>query len=105
MTHPKAIALALTLALCLTLSACTTTPTAPPAPPIAAAQAPAPPDPTDTLAADLEGSETGAAVGLLTRPVTHRVMRWIGQLVMQAVTNTTVQIQMSHPSASPPESR
>ena len=83
----------------------TTTPTAPPAPPIAAVQAPAPPDPTDTLAADLEGSETGAAVGLLTRPLTYRVMRWIGQLVMQAVANTTVQIQMSNPSASPPESR
>ena len=75
-----------TLAVVLLLAGCAAaTHTAPPATPPVTGQ------PVAKDAPELEGYETGAAVGLLARP---SLWRWIGRLVMTAVQNTTVRVDL-----------
>lgn len=63
---------------------------------------PAPnPEPDPALLAELEGYETGAAAGLLRSSASASVIKWLGQLLLQAVTNTTVQLRITtHPPDS-----
>jgi|GEM_PF-7064928 len=105
----RPLSMSRTLALCAglvamaILTACASTDPPPvdaPAP-SAAASTPATAAIDADLAEAMEGSETGAAVGLLTSPITTRILRWLGQVVLQAVTNTTLQIQMSTPAPPP----
>jgi hypothetical protein len=38
--------------------------------------------------------ETAPAVGLLTRPLSLRVLRWMGQAALQLITNTRIDLKI-----------
>ena len=38
--------------------------------------------------------ETAPAVGLLTRPLSLRVLRWMGQATLQLITNTRIDLKI-----------
>ena len=67
----------LVLAIALALSAC-------------AASPPAADMPIDPEA------ETGAAVGLLVSPASRSVLTWAGQVLLQMITNTRIDIKLDH---------
>ena len=87
MTLRRAAAFA--LAAALLLAGCAAAPSAPTNTPPATPPVTGHPHAQDLP--DLEGYQTGAAVGLLTRP---SLWRWLGRLVMTAVQNTTVRIDL-----------
>lgn len=70
----------LVVVLCFALVACSTPATSQPDPELAAAA--------------MEGSETGAAVGVLTSPPAMSVYKWIGQALLQILINTKIDIKV-----------
>ena len=69
----------LVVVLCFALVACST---------------PATSQPDPELAAAMEGSETGAAVGVLTSPPAMSVYKWIGQALLQIPINTKIDVKV-----------